>query len=227
MNSPFPHAFERYCRTTVPQDFANDPSALYDLCTFTSKTALGLAYHYSGKHISTVLPLWDDGSQSEYGNPILKTVSTGNVKPVVEEKEDDRYTRVCSEQNAIDNGLMVGDLLVGFGFIRSEKALEQYEGNKKTEAPHLCRPCRVRALPVFGGNMVIVSFVGDSDIPIEASTIRQQIEHHDFGEPLEGVARGREVKEYIVEEVFRQKKHMRRVESLPFIPSRKYQRNIS
>ncbi len=218
------HSFERFNRTTAPQSFAEDPSALYDLCVFTSNTALSLSYHYSGKLLSTVLPLWDDGRHSEYGTPMLKLVSAGNFKPFQEDTEDEKYTRVCSEQNAIDNGLRIGDLLMGAGFIRSEKPLERYEGNNETDAPHLCKPCRGRALPVFGGDLVVVSFVGNSNIPIEATTIRQQIEHHDFGEPLEVVARGEEVKEYIVEEVFKKKKHRHLIDSLPLIPSRIYQR---
>lgn len=224
MSKPEFYDFEKYKRITVPQSLAANPGALYDLCTYESVRSLDLATHYSGKQLSAVTPLWDMGVDSCFNAPVLKLVSAGNNKPVMERAVDEAFTRVCAEQNLIDNALKVGDYLLGVLFIRSLKPLEPYEGNAAIEAPHLCGPCRQRAIPIFGENMVVVSFVGDDYVPNEATTIYQQKKHHEHHDDLEVLARGKDVKDYVIQEVFAAGKHGKRVDSLPLIPSRRYAR---
>ena len=135
--------------------------------------------------------------------------------------------RVCAEQNLIDNGLEVGDTLQGVMFIRMSKAADPFEGNKETEAPHFCGICRGRALPIVGPKLVVVSFLGDGLVPIEAISIQQQIEHHDFGKPLEVLARSKDVKDFVIENVFSTTKYTKTVDRLPRIPKRLYRRKLA
>lgn len=216
--------FESYSRGSFPHGLIERPEILYDLCVDASVSGLGLSYHYNEKNVSAVAPLWDNGSDSDGGQPILKYVVAGSFKPVKEEEEDDEYVRVCAEQNFIDNGLVIGDTLLGAMFVRMSKRADPFEGNKETEAPHFCKPCRDRAFPIFGGGLVVVSFIGDGIVPIEATTIQQQKDHHDYGKPLKVLASGLEVREFVIEEVFKTDRHSKTVTELPKLPKRLYRR---
>jgi hypothetical protein len=216
--------FERYNRVTAPSYVLDNPEALYDLCVFASQAALELSYHYDGKQVSAVAPVWDNGDQSD-GKPMLKIVSAGCFKPFPETDEFAEYTRVCAEQNLIDNGLKAGDTMLGVLFLRLNGFKgDGIEGNGTEEDPRLCQPCRLRALPVLGPNLVIVSFIGDSQEAHDAITLQQTFESKDFGRPLEVIGSGSDAKKYVIEKVIGDQEHAVKIGRLPLIPSRRYRR---
>ncbi len=216
--------FEQYMRTTIPQRIADDPEQLYDLGVFASLSALDLSYHYSGKHIGVSMPIFGSTEGQLFTDLVPKMVYAGSYKPTKELHPDDAYTRVCAEQNLIDNGLVVGDIHMGVLFLRSRFILEDVEGSKDAQAPSLCQPCRIRTLPVFKKSLVVVSFVGESLEPVQAVTLGAMVRHQDLEETLQTEAEGPEVKDFVVNRVLSDACKQRRVEHLPRFPSRRYQR---
>lgn len=222
MGHQFEHGFEQHWRLTYPTTLT--PDQLFDASVIASFAAKSLAYHYDGKQVTATAPVWDDGQSSEHGIPALKMLCAGNFKPVLETAEDNAYTRVCAEQNLIDNALKLGDTLCGVLFIRGPENMDRVEGTKQSEALKMCKPCRGRSLTYLGGNLVIVSLRGDDLRPIEATTLYQQIQEQDFDYEHEALAYGDDVKEFVVEEVLKTNNFIRKIDRLPRLPSRRYRR---
>jgi hypothetical protein len=227
MSQDIDPGFERYTRTTIPRRIAADPEQLYDLGVYASETALDLSFHYSGTNIGAAMPVWGATEGQLFPDPEPKMITAGSYKPVKELHPNDEYTRVCAEQNLIDNGLEVGDVHMGVLFLRSRFPLIDIEGTGKSEAPHLCQPCRFRALPLLGKDLLVVSFVGSNQMPTQAVTLSAMIKHHDFGEPLELAAEGNGVREFVVENILSAGDKLFKVTSLPRVPSRRYKRSAT
>jgi len=217
--------FEKFSRVTAPMSATENPSALYEQCVFASIFGLALGQHYEQKHVSAVIPLYDDGSNSD-GIPSLKIVTAGNFKPFPETAPEDLYTRVCAEQNALDNGLRLGDVLHGVAFLRCSWDGKGLEGNDEHSGFCMCGPCRGRTMAFLDPTkLVLVTFVGaDSKNPVEAMTLKQQIEHYDFKRKKKVLAMGDEISDFIKEEVLATDKYKITVNKLPKIPSRRYKR---
>ncbi|MCA9323829.1 hypothetical protein KC992_01875 [Candidatus Saccharibacteria bacterium] len=213
--------FERYTRTTVPEFASVDPGALYDLSVFMSMQALGLGIHYGNKFVSAVAPAIEKGPDSHS----LKMLAAGNFKPV-KDTEGEEYVRVCAEQNLIDNALRVDDELLGVLFVRTSWDGSGLEGTNEHADFCLCRPCRGRTMSVFDPTkLVIVTFVGsESTVPVEATTLQQQIEHHDFGKPKQVLATGADVRDFIVDEAYTRSGRRINVNAKPLIPQRIYKK---
>lgn len=214
--------FEQYWRQTLPSTLAEDPAVLFDYCVVASYTARTLAYHYDNKLVTAVAPVWDDGHCSDFGEPKLKLLSAGNFKPVEESAEDAAYTRVCAEQNLIDNALRVGDTLMSAMFVRASNNITSIEGTKAGEAIQMCKPCRGRSSFYLDPELIVVSLRGDDMVPVEASTIQQQINEQEFGYPHEVLAAGDEVRDVVVE-AFKSGTH-KKIGRLPERPARRYRR---
>lgn len=217
--------FERSLRQTMPSQLAEDPEALFVSCCTASIIARdNLAFHYDDTRLSSTMPVWDNGSQSVDGSPVLKLLMAGNYKPRKEGDERGLYVRVCSEQNLIDNALRIGDTVIGANFLRAPNSFTMFEGVEEDNHICMCGNCRGRVLSVFGPQLVTITFRGDSLEPVEAITTQQQIEHYDFKKIREVVAVGKEVKEYFIEEIVKKGVHSRKIGSLPNLPSRMYTR---
>jgi hypothetical protein len=223
MSDSFRYGFEQYRRVTAPKACTSDFEQLYDTAVFATHGAVDMGFHYAGKHVGAVMPVYDTGEDTLFYEPTLKLVSAGSFKPVREADSDARYTRVCAEQNLIDNGLHEGDLLLGALFLRFRNRPEQLEGNV-FDGAFLCGPCRNRALRVIGPNIVVVSFVGENDEPEQVMTIGQMNDIQEFGQPVTPLATGPDIRRFIIEEVFKTGDYQMRLRNKPRVPSRIYKR---
>lgn len=223
MSDSFRYGFEQYRRVTAPKACMIDSEQLFDTAVFATHGAVDMGFHYGGKHVGAVMPVYDSGEDALTYEPTMKIVSAGSFKPVREEASDALYTRVCAEQNLIDNGLHEGDLLLGALLLRFRYRPEQLEGNV-FDGAFLCRPCRRRALRVIGPNIVVVSFVGDSDEPDLAMTIGQMNDLLDYGQTVTPLATGPDIRRFIIEEVFKTGDYQMRLRNKPRVPSRIYKR---
>jgi hypothetical protein len=186
-----PINFEQSWRSTLLHDTAMDFDSLYDQAVRASKKGLELAYHYGAKHVSCAMPAWD---QSSEGLVIPKMIIAGNYKPEREEPEDDRYVRVCAEQNVISNGLKETDQPIGYAVLRRAGNW----GNDQMRGTHnsdfcLCDSCRVRCLDALGPDFIWITYEQYSDVPVCAMTTQQQIDHYDRELPRQVVAEGLKV----------------------------------
>lgn len=223
MSGSFRYDFEQYRRATAPKACMSNPEQLFDTAVFATHAAVDLGVHYGDKHVGAVMPVYDSGEDALFHEPTLKLVSAGSFKPVRELESDARYTRVCAEQNLIDNGLHEGDQLIGALFLRFRKRPEQLEGNA-IDGAFLCGPCRNRALRVIGPNIVVVSFIGDNDEPDQAMTIGQMNDIQEYGQSITPLATGSDIRRFIVEEVFKTGDYQLRLRNKPRVPSRLYRR---
>jgi hypothetical protein len=216
--------FEQYQRITPPQSVSDKPEMLYDLSVFATHTAIGLSRHYSDKNVGAVCPVYGSTDDMLVPEPVLKIVSAGSFKPEREEHSDTQYLRVCAEQNLIDNGLYEGDHLLGVIFLRFRKQPEKLEGNPY-DGGFLCKPCRKRAARVIGPNIVVVSFVGESNDPVSAMTIGQMNDIQDYHQAVEPLAEGSSIRPFIIERVLSSIDYRFILRNKPLLPSRMYRRD--
>jgi len=218
---------ERFNRTTLPDNLALDPARLYDQMVFASLSGLGLAYHYAGTHTSAAMPVWDNGLSTIPHRHMLKMLTAGNYKPVKEATPDEKYVRVCAEQNLFDNALREGDTHMGVLAIRGPEKFDDMEGTSKwalEKAFCMCGPCRDRTARILGVGFLVINFRGNSLEAIDVRSVEQDIQRESQGVDISPLAEGDEVKEFVVEAIMRPNAESALLKNKPLTPQRMYKR---
>lgn len=172
---------EHVGRMTLRPEIMNDPETLFDFMAMFSLVEWQKAEHYNGFRVSAVAPAYDSDEDNSNTGLHPKLLSATNYRPNPTTRQGLGDVRVCAEQALIDNAVHVGDTLLGVMFTRGPEDLKPIEGCRpEMESLHLCRPCRGRLLGNTSPNLLIVTFAGVSLEPVEALTLRQMIEFHDF-----------------------------------------------
>ncbi len=174
---------EHVGRMTLDQDIMNSPEDLYNFMAAFSVKEWRRANHYNDFKVCSVIPAFDANEDGSFSGSHPKLLSATNYRPdpASERRKNLADIRVCAEQALIDEAAHDGDTLVGVMFSRGPEEHKPIEGCRpEMKSLHLCRECRGRLLSRTSPDLLVVTFAGVSLEPIEALTLRQMIEFHDF-----------------------------------------------